>query len=129
MRGEKFLKILLVLCCVPLFAQYTTADLGGTVTDSSGAAVPEAKVTVRNTDTGFTQDTTSSSTGAFLFPRLRVGAYELRVAKDGFTSYVQSGIALAVDQAANISVALQVGQVSNEVTVEGGAELVTTRTA
>jgi hypothetical protein len=137
MRGESYLNriglplltALLVLRCVPLLAQYTTADLGGTVTDSSGAAVPDAKVTVRSTETGFTQNTVSSATGAFLFPRLRVGAYELRVAKEGFTAYLQSGITLAVDQAANVSVALQVGQVSNQVTVEAETELVTTRTA
>jgi hypothetical protein len=135
MRGKNFrnrigLSIFTaLLSCVPLVAQYTTADLGGTVTDSSGAAVPDAKVTVRSTETGFTQNTTSNATGAFLFPRLRVGAYELKVAKEGFTTYVQSGITLVVDQAANISVALQVGQVSNEVTVQGETELVTTRTA
>ena len=64
MRGRNFLQILLVFCCVPLFAQYTTADLGGIVVDSSGAAVPDAKVTVRSIDTGFTQDTTSSASGA-----------------------------------------------------------------
>src|SRR5262249_29395491 len=113
----------------PLAAQYTTANLSGTVADTSGAAVPEAKVTARNTETGFTQSATSSASGAFLFPRLPVGAYELRVEREGFTTYVQSGITLAVDQAANVSVVLQVGQVTNEVTVSGEAELVASRTA
>jgi hypothetical protein len=120
---------LLILLCAPLTAQYTTANLGGTVVDSTGAIVSGAEVTVRNIDTGFTQKTTAGADGAFVFPRLPVGAYELRVAKPGFTTYVQSGITLAVDQAANISVTLQVGQVSNEVTVTGETELVTTRTA
>jgi hypothetical protein len=81
----------------PLTAQYTTANLGGTVADASGAAVPEAKVTVRNTETGFMQSTTSSDSGGFLFPRLPSGPYELRVEKAGFASYVQSGLTLAVD--------------------------------
>src|SRR5262249_1129672 len=112
-----------------LAAQYTTANLGGTVADATGASVPDARVTVRNTETGFMQTTTSGSGGAFVFPRLPVGSYELRVEKEGFATYVQSGIRLAVDQAANVSVALQVGQVSNEVTVTGEAELVSSRTA
>jgi len=121
--------ILCALLCAQMTAQYTTADLGGTVTDSTGAAVPSAKVTARNTENGFSQDTTTSAAGAFLFPRLRVGAYELRVEKEGFSTYVQSGITLVVDQAANVSIALQVGQVSNQVTVTGETELVTSRTA
>src|SRR5712691_11718418 len=97
----------------PLAAQYTTANLGGTVADATGGAVPDARVTVRNTETGFTQTTVSGGSGAFVFPRLPAGSYELRVEKEGFATYVQSGIRLAVDQAANVSVALQVGQVSN----------------
>jgi len=123
------LVLLCALCYSPLQAQYTTASLGGNVVDASGAAVPDAKVTIRNTGTGFTQDTTTAASGSFLFPRLPVGAYELRVEKGGFAAYVQSGITLVVDQAANVSVPLQVGQVSSEVTVTSETELVTTRTA
>jgi len=121
--------VALLLLESPLAAQYTTANLGGTVADASGGTVPDARVTVRNTETGFTQTTVSGASGAFVFPRLPVGSYELRVEKEGFATYVQSGIRLAVDQAANVSVALQVGQVSNEVTVTGEAELVSSRTA
>jgi hypothetical protein len=127
-KGPKSLFIILSLS-LPLAAQNTTASLGGTVADASGAAVPEAKVTIRNTGNGFTQDTTSGTTGAFLFPRLPVGPYELRVQKEGFAAYAQSGITLAVDQAANVSVALQVGQLTSEVTVSSETELVDTRSA
>src|SRR5437867_5629619 len=92
----------------PLAAQFTTASLAGTVLDSSGAAIPEAAVSVRNLETGFKQATASNSTGGFLFPRLPVGAYELKVEKEGFGAHVQSGIVLTVDRAGNISVALAV---------------------
>jgi len=119
--------MLLLWLAAPLAAQYTATSLGGTVVDASGAAVPDAKVTVRNTDTGFAENTTTNSTGAFLLPRLPVGPYEVRFEKQGFSTYVQSGITLVVDQPANLSVALQVGQVSNQVTVTGDAELVSTR--
>ena len=56
-------------------AQYTTASLGGTVTDSTSAPVAATKITVRNTETGFSLTTNSGDDGGFLFPRLPVGAY------------------------------------------------------
>ena len=65
--------------------------------------------------------------GAFLFPRLPVGSYELRVERPGFSRYVRTGITLTVDQAASLTVVMQVGQVSEEVTVEANTELVGTR--
>ena len=102
----------------PLLAQYTTASLGGTITDPSGASVPDAAVAVRNVDTGYTQETQSGATGGFLFSRLPVGTYEIRVQKVGFSAYVGSGIRLAVDQMATQNVTLSVGQVSEQVTVQ-----------
>ncbi|RPI53051.1 MAG: carboxypeptidase regulatory-like domain-containing protein [Acidobacteria bacterium] len=63
------------------WAQFTTASLGGTVIDSSGAGIPDALVNVLNVGTGFTQDARTSTTGAFLFPRLPVGTYLLRIEK------------------------------------------------
>ena len=111
----------------PAAAQYTTASLAGTVTDAQGGTLPGSQVTVLQVDTGFTQETASDQNGAFLFPRLPVGRYELRVELQGFTTYRQTGITLAVNQSANVAVALQIGQMTDEVTVEGGAELVVTR--
>ncbi len=111
----------------PAAAQYTTASLTGTVTDAQGGTLPGSQVTVLQVDTGFTQETTTDQNGAFLFPRLPVGRYELRVELQGFTTYRQTGITLTVNQAANVAVALQIGQMTDEVTVEGGAELVVTR--
>jgi hypothetical protein len=121
---------LLVLAAASIMqGQYTTASLGGTVSDSTGAAVPEARVTVRNTDTGFALNTASDATGAYLFSRLPLGTYELRVERTGFSTHVQSGIRLTVDQMATQNVTLQVGQLTEQVTVQAQAELITTRTA
>jgi len=112
------------------WAQFTTASLGGTVRDSSGAGIPDARVNVLNVQTGFTQDVQTSTTGAFLFSRLPIGTYILRIEKQGFGPYVQDQIVLNVDQSANLSpITLQVGQVTDEVTVTAEAELITTRTA
>src|SRR5262245_1448347 len=121
--------LMILLCITPLSAQFTTASLGGEVRDPSGSAVPDARVTVRNLETGFTQVVGSDAAGAFLFSRVPVGGYELRVEKAGFTSYVQSGIRLTVDRAATQNVTLQVGAVTEAVTVQAEAELIQTRTA
>ena len=115
---------LFFLCVSPVYAQYTTASFGGNVVDSNNAVLPQSQVIVRNVDTGFTQSATTDESGAFLFPRLPVGNYELRVERPGFSTYVQTGITLTVDQAASRTVVMQVGQVTEEVTVEANTELV-----
>jgi len=123
------LAVAILLWNAPLGAQYTTASLAGTVRDASGSLVPEALVTVRNVETGFTQNVATDATGAYLFSRLPVGSYELRVEKQGFSTYVQAGIQLTVDRVASQIVTLQVGQVTEQVTVRAEAELIATRTA
>src|SRR6478672_8258050 len=118
---------LLIAACA--FAQFTTASLSGSLLDPSGASLPDAQVTVRNVDTGFNLTIKSDAAGAFLFSRLPVGTYQLTVEKPGFTTYVQSGIQLSVNQNATLSVTMQVGQVSDKVNVDANAELVETRSA
>jgi hypothetical protein len=118
-----------VLLTTPGAAQFTTASLSGTVVDTTGASVPDARVTVANVDTGFTQSITTNSTGEYLFPRLPVGKYRLTVEKNGFTTYVQSGIELVVNQAATQPVTLTVGAVSQQVLVTSDAPVITTESA
>jgi len=112
-----------------LAAQFTTASLSGNVADQSGAAVPDAKVTVQNADTGFTQSVNTGPAGDYLFPRLPIGTYKLTVEKTGFTSYVQSGIQLAVSQTATQPVTLNIGALAQQVEITGDASLVTTQSA
>ena len=110
-------------------AQYTTASLGGTVLDPTGGIVPGATVTVRNVNTGLTQTLSTDTAGACLFSRLPVGEYELKVERQGFATYTQSGITLTVNQAATQTVTMKVGDVSQSVQVQADAELVATRDA
>jgi hypothetical protein len=117
------------LLVAQLSAQFTTASLSGSVTDTSGASVPGAAITVVNLDTGFKQTATSGPTGEYLFPRLPVGKYKLTVEKSGFATYVQSGLQLEVSQAATQVVTLSVGAVSQQVAVTADASLVTTESA
>ena len=102
------LAVILLVLTMPLGAQYTTATFGGSVLDNSGAAVPNAKVTISNVGTGFSQTVSSDGSGLFLLSRLPVGTYQLRVDKEGFSSYVQSGIELTVNQVANQTVTMDI---------------------
>jgi hypothetical protein len=113
----------------PLSAQFTTASLNGVVNDSSGAAVPGAKVSIRNTETGVQLSTVTGDSGLYVFPRVPVGSYTLNIERAGFSTYVQEGITLAVNQSATQNVALQVGRVAENVVVSANVELVTTGTA
>jgi carboxypeptidase family protein len=108
------------------FAQYTTSSLGVAIVDPSGAAISDAKVTVRNLDTGLEKIAESENNGNFTFTALPIGKYEVTVEKSGFSKFVQTGITLAVDQPVNVPVRLQLGDVMQQVTVAADAELVNT---
>jgi hypothetical protein len=107
--------------------QYTTASLGGTVLDPSGATVADAKVMVQNLDTGLQKETQTGTEGTFTFTALPVGRYQVTVEKAGFARYLQSGITLTLNQTANVPIQLKVGDVSQEVTVSADAELINTQ--
>lgn len=121
--------LLALVCAGAVWAQYTTASLSGAVLDPANSAVPQAMVKVQNLDTGRVQTTVTDVNGQFVFPALPVGRYRLTIEKVGFTTYVQQGIQLTVNRAANQAITLRVGAVTDSVTVSADAELVSTRTA
>jgi Carboxypeptidase regulatory-like domain len=97
------------------WAQFTTARLDGTVVDPSGLALAGAKVTVQNELTAYKQDTTTSSSGEYLFPVLPVGSYQITVTMTGFGSYTQKGITLQVDKSVTLPVQMKLGAVAQQV--------------
>ncbi|HUS07987.1 MAG TPA: TonB-dependent receptor [Bryobacteraceae bacterium] len=118
-----------LLWTASLGAQFTTASLGGTVLDASGAAVPQSTVTILNKDTGFTKTGTSADDGSFIFPGLPVGNYRLTIEKTGFSTYVQEGIQLTVNQAASQTATLQVGSGTQAITITADAAMLNTQMA
>ena len=112
-----------------LHAQATAGSILGIVQDSSGAAVPDATVTVTNLDTSIAKVVQSGVDGNYSVPYLIPGRYAVAVEKQGFKKTTQSGVDLQVDQKARVDVALQVGDVSESVSVTGEASLVKTETA
>ena len=123
----RWTSIILILSAKIATAQYTTASLGGTVTDPSGAPVAGTSIAIKSPETGFALNTSSGEDGGFLFPRLPVGSYELTADKPGFSTYVQKGIKLTVNQLASQNIVLKVGQITDRITVEANADLVDTR--
>ena len=90
-------------------AQLPTATILGTVKDASGAVVPGAAVSVKNTETGLIRSAETAADGRFRFPALSVGAYEVRVEHTGFQAAVRSGLTLAVSDEAVVNFTLEVG--------------------
>ncbi len=116
-----------LLLSASVFAQSTGgAQISGTVLDESGNAVAGAEVTVTQTDTGLTRNVTSDADDSYTFPSLPVGPYQLQVKKQGFSTYVQSGIVLQVNVNPTINVTMKVGAVTEQVQVTSDAALVET---
>ena len=107
-------------------AQGTSAQINGTVKDSTGLAVPGADVKATQTATGAVRTTTSGADGAYIFPNLKIGPYMVEVTKEGFSKYVQTGIVLQVDANPTVDAALKIGSVNEQVTVQADAALVET---
>lgn len=131
-NGLSALGWLVVFLCATgaaVFAQYTNATIGGIVSDAAGGVIADARVTIQNSETGYTKTIGTGADGSFLFPATPVGSYQITVEKPGFSKYVQTGITLVLNQVANLPIALRVGDVTQQVSVSADAELVNTRTA
>jgi hypothetical protein len=108
-------------------AQGLTGQISGVVTDSGGGVLPGATVVLKNAGTNSTRETVTGADGAFLFPDLLAGKYDVTVTVSGFKTYEQKGIGLAsTERVALRAIALEVGGVAETVTVQ--AEAVTVQT-
>ncbi len=118
------------LLSVRLFAQSTgTATMTGAVTDSTGAVIPHAKVTVTNKDAGYVFNSLTTTEGTWYIPNLNPGNYQLRIEANGFKTYVQDGISLRTAEQPRLDVKLDVGNVSESVLVTGAPPLLETETS
>jgi hypothetical protein len=106
-----------------------TAQLFGTVTDAQGAVVPGAQVLITNAFTGLSRTATSDASGAFAFPLLPVGTYNMTVEQAGFRKYERPNILLRANENIQADAALQIGNVQETVTVDAQASQVDTRSA
>ena len=111
----------------PIWAQIAaTGALTGTITDSTGAAVPEAHIKVISEATGETREVASQTYGAYFVPQLTPGSYRVEVSKNGFQALSRPGLQINVTETTRLDLRLEVGAVSQKVTVEASAVLVQT---
>jgi len=117
-----------LLSCAYLTAQEVSAGITGHVTDPSGGSIVGAKVKAKDLDRGTDWPTTTNSDGIYAFPRVPPGRYELTVESSGFKTYINKEVGLEVNQRARVDVVMQVGAVSESVSVTGEAPLLQTDT-
>ncbi len=120
--------ILLLAAFMPAAHAQVSASIKGSVTDTSGAAVPAVTVTVKNIETGAIRSSVTDDAGRYLVVALNIGEYEVRVTKTGFRDALRSGIYLLVGQEASVDLRLQIGTVTSELIVRSDAPMVSTST-
>jgi hypothetical protein len=121
--------ILLAVSSASLTAQITTTSISGTVTDRSGASVPNADVTATNVGTGLTRTAKTGSAGEYRIDQLPIGDYQVEVTSQGFKRFVRNGISLEVSRIARVDALMDVGAATESVTVVADATQVNTSNA
>jgi hypothetical protein len=111
---------------VPLAYTQTTGSIGGIVQDAGGGVLPGVSVTARNTETELVRTAVTGAEGRYVIVGLPPGEYQIRAELSGFRSYVRRDLTLTIGQALVVNVTLQVGGLTEEVTVAGDTSLVNT---
>ncbi|MBO0719717.1 MAG: TonB-dependent receptor, partial [Blastocatellia bacterium] len=106
------------------YGQLDTGTISGPIADTGGAAVPGAKVILRNEMTGAAREVMANTQGFYTFTLIPSGRYSLRVEQQGFKSYQRTGLLLQVNQNLNVPITLELGELNDSVTVTSAPPLV-----
>ena len=118
-----------LLVTTSALAQTPTGTILGTVKDAQGAAVPGATVTATNLGTTYSRDTATDAAGEYALRLLPIGNYEVVVTLPGFKNFTQTGILLEVGRNARVDATIELGAVTETITVVGDSPLVDTASA
>src|SRR5689334_21157461 len=121
--------VLIAVCPLTASAQTSTSRVSGRVVDAKQASVAGASVTITNEATGVSQTQTTTDAGVYAFEALPVGNYTLTVEQNGFKKFVKTGNHLEVNNPLTVDVVLEIGQLTEIVTVQGGPEQLQTANA
>jgi hypothetical protein len=116
----------IALAAAPASAQILYGSIIGTVKDAQGGTVPGATVTVTNRETGLTLDGTTNAQGAYSFTNVLPGTYDVKVSLQGFREFVRSNVPVSISNISRVDVTLEVGTLSETVTVASEAQLLQT---
>src|SRR2546429_8088423 len=117
------------LFSAPLMGQAVNATLLGSVTDSSGAAVANAKVTLAETNTGISHTSQTNDSGNYVFPDLPPGTYAITAEQSGFKRASRTGIDVIVNTTERVDLVLQPGNVTDTITVQAESPILQTERA
>ncbi len=120
---------LLIILCASARAQTLTATLVGTVTDSSGGSVPNAKVTITETNTNVSRSGQTNESGNYIFPNLPPGTYTVTVEEAGFKRESRANVQVLVDTNPRVDITLQPGEVTEQIDVTAAAPPIQADTA
>ena len=125
------LRFALVCFCLSIGvaqSQDTTATILGTLTDSSGGALPGVSITIKHLETSQTRTATTDAGGRYRVPLLQPGRYELTAQLSGFQTVVRSGVTVTVGQEALVNIQMPLGNLTESITVDAAAPLIETTT-
>jgi hypothetical protein len=115
--------VLFASLCGSARAQLDQGTIAGSVTDGSGGLIPNAQVTLTNTDTGLVLHSTTSATGEFVFSPIKIGNYSVTVSAAGMETTTQKNLHVDLQQRLSVPVALQPGSVTDSVTITSAPPL------
>lgn len=118
--------VCLLLCFGAAYAQSDRGTITGTITDPTGSMIPNASIEAKNMQTGVVYNAASSGTGNYTLAQLPVGVYQLTATTSGFKQFVRTGITVSTAQTLRVDVKLEVGNISETVTVNADAPLLKT---
>src|SRR5215213_4096601 len=118
--------LIVLLAAANVWAQ-ATAQINGTVTDSSGAVLPGVTVIAIQTETGFRREAVTDETGSYALLNLQTGPYRIEATLSGFRTFSQTGVVLQVGSNPVIPVKMELGSLEETISVEAAAPLVETR--
>lgn len=117
---------LLAFGSLSAYGQSARASISGTVTEQSGAVVPEAKIAATDTVTGNSREVMSTESGTYVIPVLPAGTYSVVCSRAGFKSTTHTAVKLTADEKATVDFSLEVGEVTQTIEVSGGAQTINT---
>ena len=124
-----FFPLAVTLLFSPLAAQTNQGSIAGNVIDPSGAMVANAKIVAKEKNTGSTYETVSSSAGAYRFPNLSIGTYDITATAPGFKAATLTGVLVQVATTSALDIKLQTGTITENVIVNADAPTVQTESA
>src|ERR1700694_2380639 len=117
------------LTLVPVYAQVAGATLSGVVTDASGAVIPNATISIKNTATGLTRTVSTGGAGFYSMPNILPGSYDITASATGFSTKSETGLTLEVGARQVLDLSLQLGQLMENVEVTGATPTIQLETS